>query len=551
MGHAPRSEDNASTLYCLRLSFVSWPVSSRKDSFAAHNKKDLMRFSALLLSSISLVPLQAQQTLDPTFGTDGVVNTALDPGYDGAYAMALQTDGKIVITGPSGTPGSLNVLVARYSTDGLLDAGFGTNGVAIFNINGDDYGYAIALQDDGKVLVAGSTKTGTNNDMLVLRLLSDGMPDTSFGPAGVVTLDGGSTNDKVNAIAVRPDGHIVIGGNATTAGKECFYLAQINADGTLDDSFGTSGEVKHLVGTDNCQLNALSLLDDGRIVAAGSSFATATQYDFAVCRYMADGSFDTSFNTTGKAVIAASTTNDNGYGVAVQTDGDIVVGGVQNSTSTSAAIVTLARSNADGTLDDAFGTDGLAHLFTGGNPTRAAQVIIQPDGAILACGTASPAANERDSYLCRLTSDGVADASFGVNGELIFGEVNLYRETPCMVLQPDGKVIVGGIDAGGGVVNTLLLRYGSAMTTSISERSTPEGITIRSARPDGLLFDLPYAASEVEVIDANGRLLQRSEGSFASGHNTLRFRNNMPSGTYLLRAVTGEGTMMVRFAVVR
>ncbi|MEO8734133.1 MAG: hypothetical protein ABI373_07365, partial [Flavobacteriales bacterium] len=389
-----------------------------------------MRFSALLFSVISLAPLQAQQTLDPTFGTNGVVNTALDPGYDGAYAMVLQMDGKIVITGPSGTPGSLNVLVARYNSDGTLDASFGTNGVATFNINGDDYGYAIALQADGKIVVAGSTKTGTNNDMLVLRLLSDGTLDTTFGTAGVVTEDGGSNNDKANAIAVRPDGHIVIGGNATTAGKECFYLAQFNADGTLDDSFGTLGVMTHLVGTDNCQLNALSLLDDGRIVAAGSSFTTATQYDFAVCRYMADGSLDTTFNNTGKSVVVASTTNDNGYGVAVQTDGGIVIGGVQNSTSASAAIVTLARLSADGTLDDTFGSEGLAHLFTGGSPTRAAQVVIQPDGAILACGAASPSVMERDSYLCRVTSDGVPDASFGVNGELIFGAVNLYRETP-------------------------------------------------------------------------------------------------------------------------
>ena len=511
-----------------------------------------MRFSTFLIASFTLASVHAQVTLDPAFGTDGVVSAALDPGYDGAYAMALQADGKVLITGPSGVNGDLDALVARFNADGSMDTSFGTDGVATFDINGDDYTFAIAVQDDGKILLAGSTKTGSNTDMLVLRVNTEGSLDTDFGVAGTVTLDGGSANDKVNAMVVRPDDHVVIGGTGTTSGFSCFYLAQLNDDGTLDTSFGTDGVVKHLVSADNSQLNALALMNDGRIVAAGNSKEVSTMNDFAVCRYMTDGTFDSTFNGTGKVVIAASTANDNANGVAVQSDGSIVIGGVENSTSSSAAIVTLTRLLEAGTLDSTFGTAGLSHLFVGGAPTRAAQVLIQPNGAIIACGTASPVANERDSYLCRVTAEGMPDATFGVNGEQRYGALDLYRETPCMALQPDGKIIVGGIDAGGGVVNTLLLRYGADGTTAISEQANQAGrIDIRSVRPDGISFVLSDAASEVALIDTDGRMLQRFSGRFSSGDNTVRFAKVMPTGAYLLRATTTNGVVIARFAVVR
>ena len=141
---------------------------------------------------------------------------------------------------------------------------------------------------------------------------------------------------------------------------------------------------------------------------------------------------------------------------------------------------------------------------------------------------------------------------FGVNGEQRYGALDLYRETPCMALQPDGKIIVGGIDAGGGVVNTLLLRYGTNGTTAISEQANQVGrIDIRSVRPDGISFVLSDAASEVALIDTDGRTLQRFSGRFSSGDNTLRFAKVMPTGAYLLRATTMNGVVIARFAVVR
>lgn len=505
-----------------------------------------------LSASLLVLPARAQQWTDPGFGTDGVVNTSLDPGYDGAYAMALQPDGRIVITGTAGSVGDLQVLVARYNSDGTLDATFDEDGINTFDIAGDDYGYAIALQPDGKILVAGTSKTGSNTDIIVLRLDAQGQLDASFGPDGLRVLDGSSNNDKANAIAVRPDGRILVAGNAALDGKECMLLAQFDADGTLDPDFGASGILKLLVGTDNCQANALVLLDDGRCVVGGSSFTDdATRYDMAVCRVLADGTLDGSFSDDGKVVVPVSADSDKGYALAVRPDGHVLIGGVRNETSSSQATVVVAQLDADGTPDASFGTDGIASLFAGGFPSRAEDILLQPDGKVLVCGTASPAATQRDAYLCRLEADGTPDVGFGDNGELRYGAPGLYRETPTLVLQPDGKVVIGGIDAGGGAVNALLIRFFPDLTTGIAAQR-PEALALLAVNGEGVTIGLPpgHGNSMALLADGAGRVVRTWSGAdLTASPCRLLFGQRLAAGAYTLALRDAEGTRSVRFLV--
>lgn len=519
-------------------------------SFAPqHRSMRLLLF--LFPAALSVTAARAQEWTDPDFGTAGVVNTALDPFYDGIYAMVRQPDGKLVITGPAGQTGDLQVLVARYDTDGTLDATFDGDGVNTFDIAGDDYGYAIALQDDGRILIAGTSKNGSNTDILVMRLTADGQPDDSFDADGHLLLDLSPSNDRANAIAVRPDGHILIAGNAQLDGRECMLLAQFAPDGAPDTGFGNTGIVKQLVGTGNSQANALVLLADGRCMVGGSSFTDdATKYDLAACRFLADGTPDPAFSGDGVAVVAVSAENDKGYALAVQDDGAVLIGGVRNEVSSTLATVVLVRLDAAGGPDPAFGTDGVASLFTGGYPTRGEDIALQPDGRILLCGTASPASNQRDAYLCRLNTDGTLDNGFGNSGELRYGAPDHYRETPTLVLQPDGKVVIGGIDAGGGVVNALLIRYFTDLPTGILPTDGPSFPATVAA--DGITLTLPPAAGPrtAILIDATGRTVGRWAGTDLSASPcTLPFAHRLAAGVHTLLLTDEAGRHSVRFFV--
>lgn len=508
-------------------------------------------FLLLFPAALSMIAARAQEWTDPDFGTAGVVNTALDPAYDGAFAMVRQPDGKLVITGPAGQTGDLQVLVARYGTDGTLDASFDGDGVNTFDIADDDYGYAIALQDDGKILIAGTSKNGSNTDILVMRLTADGQPDDSFDADGHLLLDLSPSNDKANAIAVRPDGRILIAGNAQLDGRECMLLAQFAPDGTPDTGFGDMGTVKQLVGTGNSQANALALLADGRCVVGGSSFTDdATKYDLAACRFLADGTPDPLFSGDGVAVVAVSPDNDKGYALAVQDDGAVLIGGVRNEVSSTQATVILVRLDAAGGPDPAFGTGGTASLFVGGYPTRGEDIALQPDGRILLCGTASPASDQRDAYLCRLNTDGTPDDGFGNGGELRYGAPGHYRETPTLVLQPDGKVVIGGIDAGGGVVNALLIRYFTDLPTGIA---TTDGASIRVAvGADGITLALPPAAGRrtAALVDGTGRTVAQWAGpDLSASPCTLPFAHRLAAGVHTLTVTDEAGRRSVRFFV--
>jgi len=198
-------------------------------------------------------------TLDADFGASGIITTDLG-GSDVAYGVAIQSDGKIVVGGKN----SSDFALARYTISGTLDAAFGNNGVTTTHFSGVDAAYGLALQADGKIVLAG---VANNNDFAVARYTSSGALDTTFAGDGATTTDFGSS-DQGQAVAVQDDGKIVVVGY--TSGQR-LSVARYNADGSLDDTFGTSGRANDPLGSSNHdEGHAVAIQpDDQKIIAAG------------------------------------------------------------------------------------------------------------------------------------------------------------------------------------------------------------------------------------------------------------------------------------------
>ncbi len=369
-------------------------------------------------------------------GAAGAVASSTGPG------PVIQSDGKILLCGTvnNGVVTGYDMVAVRFTADGLLDTSFGSGGRAYVNIagNSNDGCTAIALQSDGKIVLGGATASGADQDFAIARLNTDGSLDTtSFGIGTgkvVVTFNiGGNNNDYGTAIAVQSDGKIVVAGPVDVAtGNIDFGVARLNTDGTLDSiGFNAMGGGKQTIGFDLPVMggaltdfpNAIAIDSQGRIVLVGYATGVGTNTDFAVARLAPDGLLDGTFNGDGRKVVAfdlAGDNNDTALGVTIQRDGKIVVAGAASAAVASDSHdMALVRLDAtDGSLDAGFGTGGKVQipidLVTDGDDF-AAGVVQQSDGKLLIGGSASGSGSPIPVAIAaaRLGSNGTPDSSFG------------------------------------------------------------------------------------------------------------------------------------------
>ena len=376
--------------------------------------------------------------LDPSFGEGGLVVTHLaDSGGDSLRAVAIDADGRIVVAGVSGYQNGTYAVLARYRADGSIDASFGSGGVVTTDLGGGAW-QSIAVAQDGRVIAAGeSIVRGKNPDFALARYTADGSLDSSFGDGGLVATDfPGPSDDRAWALAIDSDGRVVVGGlstifdSATGQGICCrLALARYAEHGTLDPSFGSGG----LVTTDadsGLVADALAIDSAGRIVvASGTHGGDDANEDAKIA--VARYTTDGSLDQTfGQDGLVI--TDFSGFAaMAIDADGRILVGG------TSDDEFAVARYTTDGSLDQTFGQAGGVTTDFGEFRT----LTIDADGRTVVAGT-----SDADFAVARYTADGTPDQTFGQGGLVLtdFSGSGSRDVGFAMTIDADGRIVLVG-----------------------------------------------------------------------------------------------------------
>lgn len=400
---------------------------------------------ALLGASPAGAQREAGQ-LDPTFGHGGIVVTAL-PGH--WWAGALQGDGKVVAGGAVARFDRLpHFVLARYSEDGTLDRMFGGDGVVETRFGAlSSRAFGVAIQADGRVVLAGNAFSleGQDNRFALARYLPSGALDRTFGDAGRVLTVFPAGPSFAQDVAVQPDGRIVAAGSVFTGFQGVqFALARYLPDGTLDAGFGEGGLVETGFPGGESSGHALAIQPDGRIVVAG----IADPLRFALARYLPDGTLDPSFGSGGKVFADLPGDAEGANDLTIQPDGRIVVVGGGDPPGEETSAFAVARYTADGRLDPTFSLNGSEFtVFPVNGDDGAGSVGMDSNGNIVSAGIAGydPVERTGDWALARYTPDGRLDQAFGEGG-LVVTSLGKLNEFPSdLLIQPDDRIVcIGG-----------------------------------------------------------------------------------------------------------
>lgn len=394
--------------------------------------------------------------LDPTFDGDGIVVSDLSPTKEDLFRkVVIQPDGKIVTVGRWQLGiGTDHVLVARYNTDGSFDTTFGGgDGYIVDDFFGDSSASAVAIQPDGKIVVAG----GMGGDAIVFRYHPDGTPDDSFDFDGRALLaftyppNNFTSSESAVDLEIASDGAILVGLDyfGGQPGLEDYAIVRLKTDGSLDTTFDGDGLLAIDLGGDWDDLADITLQPDGKMVMTGF---TNNGYAMGVVRYNADGTPDTGFGNNGIVIVDEVS---RGVSVALQPDGKIVAAGVVTITPHKIAI---ARLNTNGTLDTSFATDGaVVHYIT--DFDGATGLALQDNGKILVSG------GKDDLAVARFNTDGSLDTGFG-NGGSTFNDLGVFDGLSDIAIDPEGRLVGVGFANINGIINSVVARYDISNSTS-------------------------------------------------------------------------------------
>lgn len=481
--------------------------------------------------------------IDTSFGASGIVATTIAPGQQDAWAsdVAIQPDGKIVVVGTLTTPGDRDFAVVRYNTDGTLDNSFSDNGILYAGFeNKDDFGSAVAIDSNNRIIVGGTATIGDDDDFAVMSLTPNGLFDPSFGGGDGRATIGFGDDENAKDLVIQPDGRIVLGGRKYVSDifgwHTEFAVARFNPDGSPDTTFDSDGKRSiDLSGGDFGESVALDT--HGRIIITGS--------DFEFARLYPSGALDPNFDGDGKLSTPVSRNTWSSTVLALPDDKILAAGSIGGQ-------MALLRYNFDGTLDARFDGDGkllldilpdiseaadsmlrmpdsrlllaggnvIVRLFADGTldsggrqlaaPASGSQdnlhivqaTLAQPDGAIVSVGLAHRGGMDDDIVLTRHLPNGLPDPTFGSNGARVFGFGATSENSQDALLQPDGKIVVVGTSRVDFQTDTNLMLARFRPDGSPDSSCGPFGIVIKD-----LFSNSIDTANSVAIQPADGKIL--------------------------------------------
>jgi uncharacterized delta-60 repeat protein len=409
-------------------------------------KKVTSTFTALLLCLYVSAQVGA---LDPVFNSGYVTINTLPGNDDYVQAIGTYSDGRVVMAGSSYDN---YMTLVRYSALGVLDNTFGTGGVVKLRqgTNAEAVPYAITVLADNKVLVAGSSWM-SSKDFAVLKLKENGTPDSTFGVNGWATTPALGFEDEARAMVVQPDGKILVAGTAEVASgtkKYDFAVARFNGDGSIDGGFGSGGVVTLNI-NDNDIADGVAVQSDGKILVGGTSNEDGDA-NYTVVRYTSAGLIDGSYGAGGIATYDMATfgtagSKDHGYGMAIQSDNKVLLTGFSAPAGGGNGNVVTMRLTTQGQLDASFSGDGIANFNYGVSNTDEGSraVAVQSDGKILVGGDTSGEHAWFEMLLLRYKSDGTPDSSFSSDGVAI-SSLSTENEFGYAVHLTTNRIYIGG-----------------------------------------------------------------------------------------------------------
>ena len=400
--------------------------------------------SIVVAGSSSIVRYTSGGIRDASFGGGGLLNVS--SSVNDIQGVAIDGSNRVIVTGyrysAVSSSSRYDFAVARYNVDGSLDINFAS---VDFGGN-DDFAEAIAIDSVGRVIVAGYTQNPGNSqvsDFGVVRYNSGGGLDSTFGSGGKTTIDFNGDFDAAGGLAIDASNNIIVGGSARTSGSDRLALVRLRAaNGTADTGFGSGGRLVDTLFSSSYSSFDLALDAAGKIVVGTQS---------NLLRYTTVGNRELQINT--------SSSVNQISGVAIQTDGKILIAGSSNTGAATGADFAIARFSAAGALDGGFGTSGVVRTdFVGSRSDTANDLVVrQSDGKILVAGDTS--GSSTDFALVRYNADGTPDSSFGPNGDGKVTESGL-GSVQSLALDSNGNVVVAG--------NSWVVRYTASGSRDVS-----------------------------------------------------------------------------------
>jgi uncharacterized delta-60 repeat protein len=422
----------------------------------------LLATLACLLAFVGPASAQQFDNFDPTFGSGGLVLSDL---ASGASAVALQPNGKVVLAGSAvDASGFQQLVVTRFNSDGTPDSTFGSGGRVAMQFGGGSFplsgANAVALAPYGKIVVAGGASDGSGiQQLLVARFTTDGTPDDTFSSDGafLTQLGSGGNPSYLNAVAVQPDGKIVVGGQASDSNGDSRFLVGRLTNTGWDASFDGDGRVLRQIGKAAGLAewdSSLAIQSDGKIVAGGQAADADGQVALLAVRLTTGGAFDSSFSGNGillRQLGLGSSPLSRANAVALQQDGKILLGGDTTPAGGNGGFM-VARLTSGGDFDSSFGAGGVVatQLGRGFNASSSgASLAVQSDGNVVAGGFSTDDSGDNQVLVARLSGvNGNFDSSFGEAGRFtaqVGSDALPQSQVFGVAVQTDGKILLGGV----------------------------------------------------------------------------------------------------------
>jgi uncharacterized delta-60 repeat protein len=509
-------------------------------------------FYSLFLGALQNINAQSAGTLDKTFTTTGYASIDYSGNNERANALAIQSDGKIIIVGDNvvaATPALDQLYVARVDATGKKDATFGVGGVSKLDIGDNkEYGRDVIILPDGKILVLGSSfTTATNNNMVVLKLSNTGLLDNTFGTGGKTTVDYKGKSDIARSMAVLSDGKIIIVGES--GGQ--MLVARLTAAGLLDTSFGTGGYVylSAINATSSFSVCKVLIEKSGAtekiIVVSHGADVVTSDYNMFVARMSKDGVLDNSFGTLGtlETDLGAS---ELFYAAAIQPDGKIVIGGKSAPVGTSKYETLVVRLTNAGQIDKSFGTGGYYKEDLNVAAEEVRGLEIQYDGKIVGVGSLGS-----DAGIIRLNSNGTPDQTFGAaKGYLSILIPSSTKDLfNAMKFDKSNKIVAVGVNNFQGPNENFVIARINSGLSSVFE-ADQNSITVSAyPNPAKSNFSLDYELKTesdviIELYDMIGKKIVTLSKEFRNAgtqHETFDVPNSVNNGIYICRLQTKTG----------